>query len=427
MTIAFGMLIILLFLVAGTALAYATGAGAVLFYILLDMKEFLALAPQLVFSQVDFFALMALPLFMLVGEIMNRGNITRVLVDFAMSLIGRAKGGLAHVNILTSVFFAGISGSAVADAAALSNTLVPAMVERGYSKTFAGAITAVSSVIGPIIPPSIILIFYGSTMGVDIAALFAAGIVPGLMLAVALMLANTFFAHRYDHPGGKEEERQPVLPSLVRALPALSLPLIIVLGIVFGVMTPTEAAAVAVFAAIGVGYFYGSLDLQALKASVGRTVVLTGTIFMFFASAALVIYLSALLKLPQAISGFVLTLEFSGTTYLLLLAVVFLAIGMVLDTLLALALVAPVLVPTAIAQGSDPVHVGICVCLTLAMGLITPPLGGSVLVVSAVTGTNYWSLFRWVIPFLLVEIVVLVVVIIFPEAMLFLPRYFGLI
>jgi len=427
MTIALGMLIILLFLVAGTALAYATGAGAVLFYILLDMKEFLALAPQLVFSQVDFFALMALPLFMLVGEIMNRGNITRVLVDFAMSLIGRAKGGLAHVNILTSVFFAGISGSAVADAAALSNTLVPAMVERGYSKTFAGAITAVSSVIGPIIPPSIILIFYGSTMGVDIAALFAAGIVPGLMLAVALMLANTFFAHRYDHPGGKEEERQPVLPSLVRALPALSLPLIIVLGIVFGVMTPTEAAAVAVFAAIGVGYFYGSLDLQALKASVGRTVVLTGTIFMFFASAALVIYLSALLKLPQAISGFVLTLEFSGTTYLLLLAVVFLAIGMVLDTLLALALVAPVLVPTAIAQGSDPVHVGICVCLTLAMGLITPPLGGSVLVVSAVTGTNYWSLFRWVIPFLLVEIVVLVVVIIFPEAMLFLPRYFGLI
>jgi len=245
MTIALGMLIILLFLVAGTALAYATGAGAVLFYILLDMKEFLALAPQLVFSQVDFFALMALPLFMLVGEIMNRGNITRVLVDFAMSLIGRAKGGLAHVNILTSVFFAGISGSAVADAAALSNTLVPAMVERGYSKTFAGAITAVSSVIGPIIPPSIILIFYGSTMGVDIAALFAAGIVPGLMLAVALMLANTFFAHRYDHPGGKEEERQPVLPSLVRALPALSLPLIIVLGIVFGVMTPTEAAAVA--------------------------------------------------------------------------------------------------------------------------------------------------------------------------------------
>ncbi len=427
MTIILVMLIILLFLAAGTALAYATGAGAVLFYIFLDMKEFLAMAPQLVFSQVDFFALMALPLFMLVGEIMNRGNITHVLVDFAMSLIGRARGGLAHVNILTSVFFAGISGSAVADAAALSNTLVPSMVERGYSKTFAGAITAVSSVIGPIIPPSIILIFYGATMGVDIAALFAAGIVPGLMLAVALMIANTFFAHRHQHPGGKDEDRQPILLSLARALPALLLPLIIVLGIVFGVMTPTEAAAVAVFAAIAVGYYYRSLDLKALKASVSRTVVLTGTIFMFFASAALVIYLSALVKLPQTISAFVLTLEFSGTTYLLLLAVVFLAIGMVLDTLLALALVAPVLVPTAITQGSDPVHVGICVCLTLAMGLITPPLGGSVLVVSAVTGTNYWALFRWVIPFLLVELVVLLAVIVFPQATLFLPRYFELI
>lgn len=427
MIIALVMVLVLLFLAAGTALAYATGAGAVLFFIFLDMKQFLAMAPQLVFSQVDFFALMALPLFMLVGELMNRGKITHVLVDFAMSLIGRAKGGLAHVNILTSVFFAGISGSAVADAAALGNTLVPAMVDRGYSKAFAGAITATSSVIGPIIPPSIILIFYGATMGVDIAALFAAGIVPGLMLAVALMLANTFFAHRYDHPGGRDEERHPVLPSLVRALPALSLPLIIVLGIVFGVMTPTEAAAVAVFAAVGVGYFYRSLDLAALKASVSRTVVLTGTIFMFFASAALMIYLSALVKLPQTISSFVLTLDFSGTTYLVLLAVVFLAIGMVLDTLLALALVAPVLVPTAIAQGSDPVHVGICVCLTLAMGLITPPLGGSVLVVSAVTGINYWGLFRWVIPFLLVELVVLLAVIMLPEATLFLPRYFGLI
>jgi tripartite ATP-independent transporter DctM subunit len=427
MTIALVMMLILLFLAAGTALAYATGAGAVLFYIFLDMKQFLAMAPQLVFSQVDFFALMALPLFMLVGELMNRGKITHALVDFALSLIGRAKGGLAHVNILTSVFFAGISGSAVADAAALGNTLVPAMVERGYSKSFAGAITAASSVIGPIIPPSIILIFYGATMGVDIAALFAAGIVPGLMLAVALMLANAFFAHRYDHPGGRDEKRLAVLPSLVRALPALSLPLIIVLGIVFGIMTPTEAAAVAVFAAVAVGYFYRSLDLAALKASVSRTVVLTGTIFMFFASAALVIYLSALVKLPQTISTFVMSLEFSGTTYLLLLTVVFLALGMVLDTLLALALVAPVLVPTAIAQGSDPVHVGICVCLTLAMGLITPPLGGSVLVVSAVTGSNYWNLFRWVIPFLVVELVVLLAVILLPEATLFLPRYFGLI
>lgn len=420
-------LLIVLFLVAGAALAYATGAGAVLFYIASGMGDNLALAPQLIFSQVDVFALMAMPLFILVGEIMNRGRITHVLVDFAMALVGRTKGGLGHVNVLTSVFFAGISGSAVADAAALGNTLVPAMVDKGYSKSYAGAITAASSLIGPIIPPSIILIFYGATMGVDVAALFTAGIGPGLLLAGALLVANGVIAHRYDHPGGGSEDSPSVWASFKLAIPALALPMVIILGIVFGVTTPTEAAAIAVFAAIGVGYFYKTMDSEKLLASLRRTVVLTGTIFMLFAAAGLVIYLAALSRLPQLVADAVTTLELTGTSYLLAIALLFLLFGMVLDTLLGLVLVAPVLVPVAISQGADPVHVGICVCLTLAMGLVTPPLGGSVLVVSAVTGTNYWELFRWVIPLLLVEVVVLIAVISFPAITLFLPRLLGMV
>ncbi|MEM7705332.1 MAG: TRAP transporter large permease [Pseudomonadota bacterium] len=412
---------------AGTALAYITGAAAVLAYFALDLERYLALAPQLVFSQLDVFALMAMPLFMLVGEIMNRGRITHVLVDFAMSLIGWSKGGLAHVNILTSVFFAGISGSAMADAAALSGTLVPAMEEKGYRKTYAGAITAASSIIGPIIPPSIILIFYGAIMGVDIAALFAAGIVPGLLLAGILMLANGFFARRYDHPGGGPQDIQPFLSSLQRATPALMLPLIIVAGIVLGVMTPTEAAAVAVAAAVGVGLLYRSLSMEALRECVKRTVVITGSIFMLFVAAALVIYLAALTNTPQAIAEWVVASGVSGTAYLLLMMVVFLVLGMVLDTLLGLALVAPVLVPVAIAQGADPIHVGIVVCLTLAMGLVSPPLGGSVLVVSAVTGEKYWKLFGGVLPFLAFEVFVLLAVVLLPELTLFLPRLLGLL
>jgi len=392
----------------------------------MDMEQYLALSPQLVFSQLDVFALMAMPLFMLVGEIMNRGRITHVLVDFAMSLIGRAKGGLAHVNILTSVFFAGISGSAMADAAALSSTLVPAMVDKGYSKVYAGAITAASSIIGPIIPPSIILIFYGAILGVDVAALFAAGIVPGLLLAGALMAANAWFAHRHDHPGGKSEAIEPILPSLRKAGPALSLPLIIVVGIVFGVMTPTEAAAVAVFAAIAVGVYYRSINLKILYECLQRTVVLTGSIFMLFASAALIIYLAALTNVPKTLSEAVVEFGVSGTSYLLLITLVFLIFGMLLDTLLGLALVAPVLVPVAILQGADPVHVGIIVCLTLAIGIISPPFGGSVLVVSAVTGTNYWKLYTWVLPFYVVEILVLLLIVLFPEITLFLPRALGL-
>ena len=419
-------LLIVFFLVAGTSLAYATGAGAVLYYFVSGLEQNLALSPQLVFSQVDVFALMAMPLFILVGELMNRGRITHVLVDFAMALVGRTKGALGHVNVITSVFFAGISGSAVADAAALSSTLVPAMVEKGYSRSYAGAITAASSLIGPIIPPSIILIFYGATMGVDVAALFAGGIGPGLLLAGALLVANGVIAHKYDHPGGRHDKLAGFWLSFRRAFPALLLPLVVILGIVFGVTTPTEAAGIAVFAAIIVGYYYQSMDFQKLRASVERTVILSGAIFMLFAAAGLVIYLAALSRVPQFVAMSVSTLEITGTAYLLIIALLFLLFGMILDTILGLVLVAPVLVPVAIAQGADPIHVGICVCLTLAMGLVTPPLGGAVLVVSAVTETNYWSLFRWITPLLLVEVVVLLAVIILPDITLFLPRLLGL-
>jgi tripartite ATP-independent transporter DctM subunit len=421
------ILFVLLAMLVGTALAYVTGSGIVLLYFALDHGEYLALAPQLVFSQLDVFALMAMPMFILVGEIMNRGNITRVLVDFAMSLIGWAKGGLGHVNILTSLFFAGISGSAMADAAALSNTLVPEMVRRGYSPVYAGAITAASSIIGPIIPPSIILIFYGAIMGVDIAALFAAGIGPGLLLAAALLIANGVFARRLNHPGGETQEKIARLGALLKAGPALMLPLIIVLGIVFGVMTPTEAAAVAVFAAIGVCVYYRSFSLAMMSECIKRTVVLTGSIFLMFAAASLVIYIAALTNLPTYLATTLGELEVSGRSFLLLIMVFFLLFGMALDTLLGLALACPVLVPVAIAQGADPVHVGIVVCLTLAIGLISPPLGGSVMVVSAISGTSYWRLFTWVMPFLAVEILVLLAVVLIPGIALFIPRWLGLI
>lgn len=427
MLILIAVFLVILFLIAGAAIAYVTGAAAVLLYVATGLGRHLALAPQLVFSQVDVFALMAMPLFILVGEIMNRGRITHKLIDFAMALVGRSKGGLGHVNVLTSVFFAGISGSAIADAAALGNTLVPAMVDKGYSKSYAGAITAVSSLIGPIIPPSIILIFYGATMGVDVTALFAGGVVPGLLMALALLVANGVIAHRFDHPGGTSQGCPSALKSFKQALPALALPIVIVLGIVLGIATPTEAAAIAVFAAVLVAYYYRSMDRGKLLQCLRRTVVLTGTIFMLFAAAGLVIYLMALSNLPQVIAERVAALDLSGKTYLLVLALLFLLFGMVFDTVLGLVLVAPVLVPVAIAQGADPVHVGICVCLTLAMGLVTPPLGGAVLVVSAVTGSNYWQLFRWVIPLLLVEAAVLLAVILLPEITLFLPRLLGLV
>lgn len=415
------------FLASGLAIAYVIGGATVLTFLASDRTRYLAILPQQIFSKIDVFALMAMPLFILAGEVMNRGGVTRVLIRLAMALVGRVRGGLGHVNVLTSVFFAGISGSAVADSAAVSNTLVPAMTEQGYKLPYAGAITAASSIIGPIVPPSIIMIFYGAMMGTSVTALFIGGIIPGLLLALALMVANAFFAWRDDHPRLSKAEVPPFLPTLVRALPALGIPLIIVGGIVLGWMTPTEAAAVAVIAATCAGMVYERMGLADMLAALQRTAMLSGSIFMLIAAVSALGHLAALERLPEAIAATVTDLGLGPMEYLLLLNVIFLLAGMVLDIPVALALLVPLLAPVAIAQGADPVHLGIVLCFNLCIGLISPPLGGCLLIVSAVTGLNYWRLARAVLPFLLVEIVVLGLLIWFPGLTLWLPRQMGLV
>lgn len=413
-------------LASGLALAYVIGGATVLAFLATDNARYLAILPQKVFSQISVFALMAMPLFILAGELMNRGGVTKALIDFSMALVGRLRGGLGHVNIMTSVFFAGISGSAIADAAALSNTLVPAMKERGYTETYAGAITAASSIIGPIVPPSIILIFYGAIMQTSVAALFVAGILPGLVLATALFTMNAFYAWRDDHPRLTREEAPAILPSAFKALPALALPLIIVGGIVFGWMTPTEAAVVAVFAALAAGAFYSGFTRADLYESLKRTAILTGSIFMILCAISALGHLAALERIPQAISAFVDSMGLGPVGFLLMMNLIFIIAGMFLDVAVALALLVPLLAPIALANGIDPVHLGIVICFNLSVGLVSPPLGGCLLIVSTVTGMNYWKLARAVIPFVLMELIVLMILVFVPEISLSLPRAMGL-
>ncbi|MEX0408220.1 TRAP transporter large permease [Aquibium sp. LZ166] len=414
-------------LVSGLALAYVVGAASVVAYLASGNGRYLAVLPQQIFSRIDVFALMAMPLFILSGEIMNRGGVTRALIRLSMAIVGRLPGGLGHVNIMTSVFFAGISGSAVADAAALSNTLVPSMREQGYTNSYASAITAASSIIGPIIPPSIILIFYGALMSTSVTALFLAGIVPGLLLAGALFLVNAFYAWRDNHPRLTREEAPPLIATFWQTAPALLLPLIIVGGIVFGLATPTEAAAVAVFAALGVGALYDGLSGKDILDGLRRTAVLSGSIFMLITAIAALGHLGALERLPEAIAALVADLGLGPIQYLIVLNVVFLLAGMVLDVPVALALLVPLLAPVALAQGADPVHLGIVLSFNLCIGLISPPLGGCLLVVSAVARIDYWELARAIVPFVIVEIVVLGLLVAFPEISLALPRAFGFI
>lgn len=425
MTVVLVVGVAILFLAAGTALAYVVGASAVLAFIASDNIRFLAVLPQRVFSQLDVFALMAMALFILAGEFMNRTGVTYYLVEFSMSLVGRFKGGLGHVNILTSVFFAGVSGSAVADAAALGNTLIPAMRKKGYSPAYSAAVTAASSIIGPIIPPSIILIFYGALMQVSVGGLFAAGLIPGFFLAAALMILNTIFAHRHNHPGGRSDPLPPIFPSLVKAVPALIIPVIILGGIVFGVVTPTEAAGLAVVCALGAGLFYGGINWRNLYDGFLQAATLNGSIFIILTAAACFGWIASLEQWPQKIGSVVTEAGLTGVGFLIAVNAFFLLAGMFMDVPMALALLVPLFGPVAMNQGLDPIHFGIVVCLNLTIGMVTPPIGACLIVVSAISGRSYLEVARATLPFVAVEVIVLLIITVFPDICLFVPRLLG--
>lgn len=424
------LVVILSFLVvallAGGAIAYIIGASAVLSFAISGNTLYLAALPQRLYGQLDVFAFLAMPLFIFAGDLMNHGGLARALIDFSMSLIGRLKGGLGHVNVLTSVFFAGVSGSAVSDAAALGTALVPEMTRRGYPLDYAAAITGASSIIGPIIPPSVILIFYGALMETSVSALFAAGIVPGLLLAAVLMAMNAFYAYRDDHPGGKADELPRVIPSFLKAMPALSLPVIILGGTLFGVMTPAEAAAVAVAAALIVGIAYREMTWQKLMASLTRTGVLLGALFIILCAISSFSYLAALEQWPQKIAAQVNEWGLSPFQYLMLINVIFLGAGMVMDVKAAVALFAPIFVPVALQLGIDPVHLGIVICFNITIGLLSPPLGGVLLILATTVNMNYWRLIRATFPFFLAELVLLMVLTLFPSLSTALPTALGL-
>lgn len=412
-------------LISGTAFAYLMGALSVLSFVMVGKSQFLSILPQRIFAQLDVFAFMAMPLFILTAEIMTRAGVTRSLIDFSLSIVGRFRGGLGHVNILTSVFFAGISGSAIADSAALSRTFVPEMQERGYDRYYAGAITAASSMIGPIIPPSIIMIIYGGLTGASVAALFAAGVIPGLLLALALMALNSLIARLRNHPGGSSDDLPHFLPSLKRAAPALFLPVVILGSLVLGLATPTEGSAVAVLFALIAGQFYSGLSRKMILEALEATARMTGTIFIILAAISVLGFLAGQMGWSQALADWVESIGLTGTKYLFFLVGIFLLAGMFMDTPVALSLLIPLFAPQALEQGINPIHLGIVLCFNLCVGLITPPLGKCLVVVAALTNLNYWRLAWTALPFVAVQVLLLLALAYWPELSLALPRLAG--
>lgn len=415
------------FLAFGMPVGFAIGVAGMIG--ILDMgPRFMQMAPDRLFAGLDLFPFLAMPFFILAGEIMNRSGITTGLVNLAKALVGWMRGGMAHSNMVASVMFAGITGSATADAAAFGNTLVPAMQKAGYTRPYACAVTAAGSIIGPTIPPSTLAIIYGSIMGVSIAGLFAAGILPGLLICFICMAVIALTARAKGLPKG---EGRPSLCAVWAALKegilAALLPIFILGSILGGIATPTEAAAIAVAYALFVGgVIYRALSWQDLYEIAVRTARITGVIFLIIASATILGWWMTFNRVPQAIATAMLSLSDNPQIIIGMILVLLLLIGLVMDINATLIILAPVLAPLTVEIGMDPVHAGIMIILALNISLMTPPVGACLFVLASVTGEKVEAITRELWPFMLAEIAILILIAYWPSLTLFVPRLLGL-
>ncbi|SFC79628.1 TRAP transporter large permease [Tropicimonas isoalkanivorans] len=415
------------FLAFGMPVGFAIGvAGMIGIY---DMgPKFMTMAPDRVFAGLDLFPFLAMPFFILAGEIMNRSGITQGLVKLADALVGWMRGGMAHSNMVASVMFAGLTGSATADSAAFGNTLVPAMQKAGYTRPYACAVTAAGSIIGPTIPPSTLAIIYGSIMGVSIAGLFAAGILPGLLICAICMAVIALTARAKNLPKG---EGRPSLCAVAGALRegflAALLPVFILGSILGGFATPTEAASIAVAYALFVGgVIYRALTWRDLYEIAVRTTRITGVIFLIIASASILGWWMTFNRIPQAVAEGMLSLSDNPQVIIGLILLLLLMIGLVMDINATLIILAPVLAPLTLKIGMDPVHAGIMIILALNISLMTPPVGACLFVLASVTGEKVERIATEIWPFILAEVSILIVIAYWSDLTLFVPRLLGL-
>lgn len=411
----------------GAPIAIALGVAGLVGMHEVGGTHFTSLAPSRIFNGLNIFPFLAMPFFILAGEIMNHTGITNRLVFLAQALVGHFRGGLAHSNMVASVFFSGITGSATADAAAFGRTLVPAMEKEGYSKDYACAVTAAGSIIGPTIPPSGLMVVYGSLMGVSIGGLFATGILPGLLVCLVCMAIIAAMGKRKNLP--KMQQRASLIAVLTlfrQSSLALLMPLIILGGIVFGIVTPTEAASIAVAYALVIGAFvYRNLSLAALYNMIVRTAQISAVIYLIIGSASILGWWLSFNQIPQMIADVFVSFSNNPHIILAMIILLLLTIGMLMDINVMLIILAPILVPLTAEIGMDPLHAGIVFVLALNISLMTPPIGACLFVLSSVTGAKIEGISKELMPFLLGQLLLLFFIAYSPNVVLYIPRLLG--
>lgn len=386
------------------------------------------LVPQRLFSGIDSFPLMAVPFFILAAELMTGGRITDLLVRFACQLIGNVRGGLGYANVVMAIFMAGISGSALADAAGPGSVIIRMMRQAGYPVSYAAALTASSAIIAPIIPPSIIMIIYALTdNSVSVIGLFLAGIIPGLLLGASLILVNWWISRRENFTFPLP---RPLWGRFLReswkVIPALLMPVIILGGIHGGVFTPTEASAVAAVYAFFVGRFViGTLSVRQVPRILVSTALMTSAVLLVVSMASIFAYMLTVLQVPQTVSQHIAGLGLSPLMLLIVVSLFLLVCGLFLDTLPAVIILVPILAPLAQNVGIDPLHFAMVVILNLTIGMITPPVGAVLFVVTVVSKVPIFTLARAIVPMLAAELVVFSLILLFPALSLWLPNALG--
>jgi len=423
------VMVFLLTLLLGLPLAFVMGFTGVLYFLFFspDPILFLSMIPERIFDALDNWILMAIPLFLIAGEVVNKAGVARRIIQFANFLVGRFRGGLAHVNVFSSMLFAGITGVAVGDIASLGTVFIPAMRKEGYDAEFSAAVTAASSLQGPIIPPSIIIVFYAATMELSVGGLFAAAIIPGILFGVTDAVIVHFLAVKRKYPTHEVVFTwKDFLRSLKDAALALLFPVIILGGILGGIFTPTEAASVAVAYALLLGFVvYRTLRVSDMKTVLTKAVRTSAKLFLLIAGISILSYVFALERVPTTVENIV----YGTTSNVYVLMFMFIAfllfVGMWLTGSAAIILFAPILSPVVTGLGIHPFQWAITMVLALTLGLVTPPVGICLFAVAEVAKTSIKGILKSIWPFLLLDIGVIALVATVPSVTLFLPRLLG--
>lgn len=417
----FLLISIFILILFGIPVAFALGISS-LFTIIIDGNIPLMLIPQRLFTGTDSFILLCIPFFILAGEIMNSGGIAKRLFNFCNTALGHIRGGLAHVNILISMIFAGMTGAAAADSSAIGSIIIPAMIEEKYDVDFTCAVTAVSSTIGVIIPPSIPMVLYGTITGVSVTKLFIAGFIPGILVGIAQMIVTHIISLKRGYPKRNFPGIKILIQTFYSALLALGMPVVLIGGILSGIFTPTEAGAIAVIYGFIISVFlYKILKFSELIKLLAKAIQDSAAVMLIVASASLFSWLITYTGIPKMVGDFLLSLTLSPTNILLIIVLIYLFAGCIIDMGANVVMLTPIFYPIVVKLGIDPIHFGLITVVTLAIGLVTPPVGICTFIVSNIAKIPINRTLKASIPYLICMIIVVILIIFIPSLTTFLP------